>query len=122
MCDTIRVLGKQTRKATQLQFYKTMAISSLLYGSEGWILRHKDESGIQSAEMKFLRAVKGCTRLDHIRKEKKIRDETEVKPILAIRQYKEKWGEHLQRMKKKVSQEQHGNINQREEETHEGQE
>jgi hypothetical protein len=68
MCGTIRrVLGKQTRKATQLKFYKTMAIPSLLYGSEGRMLRRKDESSIQSAEMKFLRAVQGCARLDHFR-------------------------------------------------------
>jgi hypothetical protein len=74
-------------KATQLKFYKTMAIPSLLYGSEGWILGCKDESSKQSAEMKFLRAVKGCTRLDHIRNEK-IREELGVKPVLTqIRQY-----------------------------------
>jgi hypothetical protein len=74
MCGTIRrVLGKQTRKATQLKFYKTMAIPSLLYGSEGWILRRQDESSIESAEIKFLEAVKGCKRLDHIRNEKNTR-------------------------------------------------
>jgi hypothetical protein len=84
-----------------------MAIPSLLYRSEGWILRRKDESSIQSVEMKFLRSVKGCTRLDHSRNEQ-IRDELEVKPVLAqIRQYKEIWEGHLQRMEKKniVSQE-----------------
>jgi hypothetical protein len=48
--------------------------------------------------MKVMRAVKGCTRLDHIRN-KKIREELEVKPIhTQVRQYKEKWGEHLQRI------------------------
>jgi hypothetical protein len=72
-----------------------MAIPSLLYGSEGWILRSKDKSSIQSAEIKFLCAVKGCTRLDHIRNEK-IR-ELGVKPVLTQRQHKEKWGEHLQK-------------------------
>jgi hypothetical protein len=50
--------------------------------------------------MKFLHAVKGCTRLIHIRNEK-IREELGIRPILTqIRQYKEKWGEHLQRMEK----------------------
>jgi hypothetical protein len=66
-----------------------MGILSLLYKGEGWILRHKDESSIQSAEMKFLCAVKkGCTRLEHIRNEK-IRQALGVKPILTqIRQIK----------------------------------
>jgi hypothetical protein len=75
-------IGKTDKKATQLKFYKTMAIPPLLYGSEGWILRRKYESSIQSAEMKFLRAVKGCTRLDHSRNDK-IREEPEVKPVLT---------------------------------------
>jgi hypothetical protein len=68
-----------------------MAIPPLLYGSEGWILRRKDENSIQSVEMKFLRAVKGFARLDHIRNDK-IREEPGAKLILTqIRQYNEKW-------------------------------
>jgi hypothetical protein len=90
-------LGKQTKKATQLKFYKTMAIPSLLHGSEGWILRRKYESSIQSAEMKILSAVKGCTRLDQLETKNKRRTSSSTN-ITEIRQYKEKWGGHLQRM------------------------
>jgi hypothetical protein len=37
-----------------------MAIPPLLYGSEGWILRRKDERSIQSAEMKFLHTIQSA--------------------------------------------------------------
>ena len=41
-----------------------MAVPQLLYGSETWIRKAKD---IQGEKMRFLRAVKGCTRRDLIR-------------------------------------------------------
>ena len=39
------------------------------YGSETWVIEKKDEQKIQTAEMKFLRSVKRCSRRDHIRNE-----------------------------------------------------
>lgn len=99
MCGTIRrVLGNKTRKETQLKFYKAIAVPSLLYGSENWVLRQKEINNIQSSEMKFLRAVKGCTRLEHIRNES-IREELEIKSIIQqVCDYKKRWIDHLQRM------------------------
>jgi hypothetical protein len=38
----------------------------LLYGSEAWVRRQKEDNGIPAAEMRFLRAVKRCTREDRI--------------------------------------------------------
>jgi hypothetical protein len=46
-----------------------MAVTVLLYGSETWTLRKRDWNRIQAAEMKYLRTVKGCKRLDQKRKE-----------------------------------------------------
>jgi hypothetical protein len=46
-----------------------MAVPVLMYGSEASTIKKKDISRIQSAEMKFLRSIKGCTRMDHIRNE-----------------------------------------------------
>jgi hypothetical protein len=46
-----------------------MAVPVLLYGSETWTLRKRDWNRTQAAEMKYLRTVKGCIRLDQIRKE-----------------------------------------------------
>jgi hypothetical protein len=45
----------KTRKTTQIQFYKVMALPVLLYGSEIWIIKTKDMSKIQATEMRYLR-------------------------------------------------------------------
>ena len=49
------------------KYYNIMAIPQLQYGSETWIRTAKDMSRIQGGEMRFLRAVKGCTRRGFIR-------------------------------------------------------
>jgi hypothetical protein len=60
--------------------------------------KENDISRIQSAEMKFLRSVKGCTRMDHIRNEE-IRNELEMYAIQdKITEYRIRWSTHLQRM------------------------
>jgi hypothetical protein len=46
-----------------------MAVPVLLYGSETWTPRKREWNRIQTAEMKYLRTVKGRTRLDQIRNE-----------------------------------------------------
>jgi hypothetical protein len=57
-----------------------MAVPILLYGSKTWTLRKRDWKRIQTAEMKYLRKVKRCTRLDQIRNED-IRNELGVSPL-----------------------------------------
>ena len=42
-----------------MKFYKVIAVSTLIYGSEPW--------GEKSAEVKCMRYVKGCTKADKIR-------------------------------------------------------
>jgi hypothetical protein len=70
-----------------LKFYKIMAVTVLLYGSETWTLR----------KMKCLRTVKGCTRLDQIRNED-TRNELGISPLSEkIIEYRNKWKAHLQR-------------------------
>jgi hypothetical protein len=75
-----------------------MAVPVLMYGSEAWTIKKRDISRIQSAEMKFLRSVKGCTRMDHIRNEE-IRTEIEMYTIQdKITEYRIRWSARLQRM------------------------
>ncbi|KAJ4432143.1 hypothetical protein ANN_20759, partial [Periplaneta americana] len=99
ICGTInRTLKNKTRKETKLKFYKTMAVPVLTYGSESWIIKERDKSKLQAAEMRFLRRVKGCTRRDLIRNED-IRKELDIYNINEkVEDYKEKWKEHLSRM------------------------
>jgi hypothetical protein len=60
--------------------------------------RERDWNRIQAAEMKYLRTVKGCTRLDQIRHED-IRNELGISLLSEkIIEYRNKWKAHLQRM------------------------
>jgi hypothetical protein len=77
---------------------KIMTIPVLLYGSETWTLKKRDWNRIQAAEMKYLRKVKGCARLDQIRNED-IRNELGISPLSEkIIEYRNKWKAHLLRM------------------------
>ena len=53
---------------------------TMTYGSECWAVKKKDESKLNSAEMRMLRWARGKTRLDHMRNEY-IRKEAHVKPV-----------------------------------------
>jgi hypothetical protein len=81
MCGVIaRTPKKKTRKEINLKFYKIMVFVVLLYGSETWTPRKRDWNRIQAAETKYLRTLKGCTRLDQIRNED-IRNELGISPL-----------------------------------------
>jgi hypothetical protein len=71
---------EENQKETDLKFYKIMAVPFLLYGSETWTPRKSDWNRIQAEELKYLRTVKGCTRLDQIRNED-IRNELGISPL-----------------------------------------
>jgi hypothetical protein len=54
ICETIKtILKDKSRNKTQIRFYKTLTVPTFLYGSETWVLRKRDESKTQSAEMAF---------------------------------------------------------------------
>jgi len=52
-----------------MKFYKVVARPTLLYGSERWVTTKRDMTRLEAAEMRFLRSVKGYTRLDKTRSE-----------------------------------------------------
>jgi len=52
-----------------MKFYKVVGRPSLLYGSETWVTTKRDMIRLEATEMRFLRSVKGYTRLDKIRSE-----------------------------------------------------
>jgi hypothetical protein len=75
-----------------------MAVPILSYGSESWVISKKDKDKIQAAEMRFLRRVKGCTRVDRIRNID-IRAELNIYIINnRLEENKEKWKQHIDRM------------------------
>jgi len=81
-------------------FYKVVARPTLLYGSETWVTTKRDTARLEAAEMRFLRSVKGYTRLDKIRS-KVIRKELKISGIQDVKfKYKQNWINHLERMDK----------------------
>ena len=59
-----------------------------MYGCETWTLPKKDISKIQASEMKFKRAVKGCSLRDHLRNDD-IRKEKDLE--LQSKEYRQNW-------------------------------
>jgi hypothetical protein len=45
----------KVRKNTKIKLYSTLVLPVLLYGSDGWTIKAKDEARLISAEMKFMR-------------------------------------------------------------------
>jgi hypothetical protein len=75
-----RTIKNKTRKEINKKIYKIMTFPVLLCDSQTWTPRKRDWNRIHAAEMKYLRTVKGCTRLDQIRNED-IRNELGISPL-----------------------------------------
>jgi len=67
-----------------MKFYKVVARPTLLYGSETLVTKKRDMIRLEAAEMRFLRSVKGYTRLDKIRSAV-IRKELEISGMKDVR-------------------------------------
>jgi len=81
-----------------MKFYKVVARPSLLCGSETWVYTRRDMTGLEAAEMRFLRSVTGYTRLGKTRSEV-IKKELEISGIQDVRtKYRQNWINHLERM------------------------
>jgi hypothetical protein len=53
----INTIFKPTKvqKQTRIQIYNTLALLTLLYGSENWTMKANDKTRITAAEMRFMR-------------------------------------------------------------------
>ena len=68
------------------------------FGSEAWVMKKREEQHLEAAQMKFLRHLLRITKLDK-EKNQCIREKTGAQNILKeIKQYQEKWLQHIQRM------------------------
>jgi hypothetical protein len=59
----------QVQKSSRMKIYNTLAIPTLIYGSEIWTLTQQNKSRLKASEMKFLRRTAGHTLLDHKKNE-----------------------------------------------------
>lgn len=89
---------KEISSKTKLTVHKTIFRPILTYGSESWITSKSSSSRIQAIDMKFLRRIKGVTRLDRI-PNTSIREELGVEGTdELVARNKLKWFGHINRM------------------------
>ncbi|KAJ4438046.1 hypothetical protein ANN_13985 [Periplaneta americana] len=88
--------AKLVQKSTRIKIYNTLALPSLLYGSEIWALKKKDMNRIKATEMKFFRTA-GYTLLDRKRNEE-ILEQLEVESVEEKIKYKFNWLDHVRKM------------------------
>ena len=85
-------------KETKLRIHNITAKAALKFGSEAWVLKKREEQRLEAAQIKFLRHLLGITKLDK-EKNQFIREKIGAENIVKeIKQYKEKWLQHIQRM------------------------
>ncbi|KAJ4434368.1 hypothetical protein ANN_22927 [Periplaneta americana] len=90
--------AKLVQNSTRIKIYNTLALPTLLYGSEIWTLKKKDMNRIKATEMKFFRRTAGYTLLDRKRNEE-ILEQLEVESVEEkITRYKFNWLDHVRRM------------------------
>lgn len=88
---------KEITRQTKIKIFNAIYRPILTYGCETWVLNDRQKSKIQATEMKYLRRVKGVTKLDRI-KNQDIRDELETESIMDfIKKRQLGWWGHLQR-------------------------
>ena len=88
MCDRKMVVELKGK------VFKTIIRPAMTYGSENWAVKKKDESRLNSAEMRMLRWAGEKTRLDHVRNED-IRKEAHAKHVETFLENKTlKWFGH----------------------------
>ena len=86
------------KKGTKLRIHNIKAKAALKFGSEAWVLKKREEQRLEAAQRKFLRHLLRITKLDK-EKNQCIREKTGAENIVKeIKQYQEKWLQHIQRM------------------------
>jgi hypothetical protein len=81
----------------RLKLYKTLALPTVLYGSEIWTVTHCDKNRLGTAYIKYLQRTARYTLLKHKRNEE-ILEELHVTPLEdKLCTYRHKWFQHVHR-------------------------
>ena len=75
------VLKRELGVKAKLAIFKSVFRPTLTYGHEPWVMTERSRSRVQAAEMSFLRAVVGVSRLDRVRNSA-VREELQIEPLL----------------------------------------
>ena len=82
--------------------FEAVAIQTLTYGCEVWVLPERVKSRLQATEMRMLRKIAGVSRLDHVRNET-VRERLRLEPVLTkVERRRECWKENVESRKGSV--------------------
>jgi hypothetical protein len=70
----------------------------LKFGGEVWVLKKREEQRLEAAQMKFLWHLHEITKLDKEKNQKKKKKTGAENIVKEIKQYQDKWLQHVQRM------------------------
>ena len=94
--------SREISREAKVAVFKAVAVPTLTYGCESWVLREREKSRLQAAEMRVLRKIAGVSRLDHIRNEM-VRERLRVEPVLKkVERMRECWKEKVESRKGSV--------------------
>jgi hypothetical protein len=86
-------------KETKLRIQNITAKEEIKFGSEVWIPKKRKEQRLEAEQMKILRHLFGITKLDKEKYQCIRGKKTGAQNIVKeIKQYQEKWLQHVQRM------------------------
>lgn len=89
---------REISRETKMKVFRAIYRPVLTYGCESWVMTERQKSKLQAAEMKYIRRVRGVTKLDRM-KSVDIRKELEIISTLEfIEQRQLSWWGHVQRM------------------------
>ena len=81
--------SREISREAKVAVFKAVAVPTLTYGCESWVLRERERSRLQAAEMRVLRKIAGVSRLDHVRNEmvrERLRIELVLKKVERMRE------------------------------------
>jgi hypothetical protein len=89
----------------------------LKFESEAWVRKEREKQRLKAAQMKFLRHLLGITKLDKEKNQCIGGRGGEQNTVKEIKQFQEKWLQHIQGMDQTEYQNIPYNINRKDEET-----
>jgi hypothetical protein len=93
---------KKPLKKTRIKLYNTLALPTLLYGSENWTIKARDARRIAEAKIKYMGRTAGYTWTDN-KTNTEIAKELNIIPVLdKIQVYKRNWIQHVNRMPRNI--------------------
>ena len=94
--------SREISKEAKVAVFKAVAVPTLTYGCEMWVLKEREKSRMLAAEMRVLRKIADVSRLDHVRNEM-VRERLRIEPVLKkVERMRECWKEKVESRKGSV--------------------